>query len=299
MLSDLTTDHAVPMVDPADHTRSAEIMIDYRQRLIRSIEDSLLPGADSLPFIGDPMAPSILRKIAAQLRSSEIVLWRGDLLRHAEAQATAFSGTRVTDQLPQKPALWCPYGVSGSFNYYPEQQLLEMAQLLITAPRKNLKTGVVDSKGLLRVTFLSRTDADGNVIFSEPPYLSFDMPLASGELPHDGEAQKLMACLSFKNSKLVSEDLVRLSRAQQRRIKRGSAEPTVRVVTLRKKDRKAGEQPHMSDREYQCQWLVCAHTRTLYAGTDRERIIWVSSYVKGPEGKPFRAPIEKVIAVIR
>jgi len=301
MLVDPKTSLAIPVVDPADYAESAEIMIIYRRRLIRFIGDSLLPGAAPLPFIGNPMPPDILRKIAAQLRASEIVLWRGDLLRHAEAQATAFAGTKVTeDHLPKKPALWCPFGVSGSLNYYPEQQLIEMAQLLITSPRKNLQTGALDGKGLLRVTFLSRTDGGGDVLSLEPPHLSFDAPLVFGELPPEEESQKLMACLSFKASKLVSEDPVQFSRAQRRRIQRGDGpDPTICIVQLRKKERNAQEQSHMSDREYQCQWLVQAHTRTLDMGNDQKRVVWVRSYIKGPEGKPLKLPTEHVSAVIR
>ena len=55
----------------------------------------------------------------------------------------------------------------------------------------------------------------------------------------------------------------------------------------------------MSDREYQCQWLVQAHTRTLDMGNDQKRVVWVRSYIKGPEGKPLKLPTEHVSAVIR
>jgi hypothetical protein len=71
-----------------------------------------------------------------------------------------------------------------------------------------------------------------------------------------------------------------------------------KVVYPRDPEGKSGED---AGRTYTCQWHVDGHWRLAKVGPGRvnRRLTYVHPYVKGPDGKPFRVPRGKVIAVDR
>jgi len=85
-----------------------------------------------------------------------------------------------------------------------------------------------------------------------------------------------------------------LDRATRRRAERADVAPVVRVVEWRKAEYAA---KHGGSRavDWTCQWPVTGHMRTLANG----RRIPIRPYVKGPKGKPFRVPQDRVNVVDR
>lgn len=86
-------------------------------------------------------------------------------------------------------------------------------------------------------------------------------------------------------------------RAAMRRLARlGHAAEPVRVISLRQLEHHGGPG---TDREYHHRWVVRGHWRNQwYASQERNVPIWISPYVKGPDGAPLLAG-EKVYAWTR
>lgn len=73
----------------------------------------------------------------------------------------------------------------------------------------------------------------------------------------------------------------------------------INVVVLRRRSANAGV-AHHQEVEFSCQWMVRGHWRQqFYPSTQERRPLWIESYVKGPDDKPFRAPRETVFQVNR
>lgn len=86
------------------------------------------------------------------------------------------------------------------------------------------------------------------------------------------------------------------SRQQARSFERKTGKlPDIRIVTVRKKAQEDHEST--SSREYSCQWLVSGHWRKRTRGEGPP--IYVRPHVKGPPGKPLRAPRPTVYEVRR
>lgn len=94
--------------------------------------------------------------------------------------------------------------------------------------------------------------------------------------------------------------------ARKRYEKEFKEPPTVRVIALRKADKSISEE-HVETidaagkRHLKVRHVVSGHHRLQPCGPGRKdiKLIWIDSYVKGPEDAPFQPPREKVFAVIR
>lgn len=76
-------------------------------------------------------------------------------------------------------------------------------------------------------------------------------------------------------------------------------EPNVYVVKLRRVEHKHDADYETAHVDWSCRWAVSAHWRTLHRGTPDERTVLVHAYVKGPADRPFRAPRNRVWALVR
>lgn len=118
----------------------------------------------------------------------------------------------------------------------------------------------------------------------------------------DFRSRLAVAFLLFAGQRLVVVRRETIDRAARRRLARTHPdhEPFVRVVELRARDavaRSAGE-PHPVD--WSCRWLVRGHwRRQWFPLAEANRPIWVGPHVKGPDGKPLKAPRATVFAVVR
>lgn len=122
----------------------------------------------------------------------------------------------------------------------------------------------------------------------------------------------LMACVWFeqtvpgKPAKLSSEPghIERHARKQYQREHALAEPPSVQVVALRKTARAdpadAPAERQASARAFHCRFIVHGHPRLQACGPGRKdrKLIWIDSYVKGPEDKPLRTR-DRVYAVVR
>ncbi len=90
------------------------------------------------------------------------------------------------------------------------------------------------------------------------------------------------------NQTITSVTEERLPRSSASRIGRMPIPGKVSVITLRRSSG-AGRMPGETHVEWQHRWLVRGHWRNQPCGTNRleTRRIWISGYVKGPDGLPF------------
>ena len=118
--------------------------------------------------------------------------------------------------------------------------------------------------------------------------------IAHATAPHVGELRKyLLALWTFMSQKIVPSTRVRPRRPQMRRWDRSGIEvPEDGMVTLvhlrpylhneqREEDPDA-EAPYWSHR-----WIVRGHWRNIADGEGGRRLVWVRSYIKGPEDRPL------------
>jgi hypothetical protein len=92
---------------------------------------------------------------------------------------------------------------------------------------------------------------------------------------------------------------VPLGRKDLRTAKRaGFGDRYVSTIHLRAREYVGDRYGGGGSREFQYQFPVREHVRTLHRGTAKERHVMVRSYVKGPRDKPFRDP-ERVYSLDR
>ena len=83
-------------------------------------------------------------------------------------------------------------------------------------------------------------------------------------------------------------------------IKRNEANK-IQIVYLRRRE----QHPTLRDGssnpvDWSCQWLVQGHWRNQYHPSDQShKPMFIQSYVKGPEDKPFKTPRERIFAAVR
>lgn len=120
-----------------------------------------------------------------------------------------------------------------------------------------------------------------------------------------GEAHAVMlrflvaACVWMRQQILVPRREQPERHARKRIQKLGARhDETIDVVLLRKAQRVEPESTTLVD--WQCRWVVAGHWRNQYHPTTRSyQLKWIIPYLKGPADKPFKAPSEKVYAVVR
>lgn len=101
-------------------------------------------------------------------------------------------------------------------------------------------------------------------------------------------------CWLLMQQRIAVETVERPSRASERRLRRaGKPVDAVRVITLRHPEHHGYP---TSDRTYHHRWVVRGHWRKQwYPSQERNIPIWITPYVKGPDGAPLLAG-EKVYA---
>lgn len=116
---------------------------------------------------------------------------------------------------------------------------------------------------------------------------------------HEMKTWALIArcCWLLMQQRIAVETVQRPDRASERRLRRANkpVDP-VRVISLRQPEHHGGPG---SDRSYHHRWVVRGHWRKQwYPSQERNVPIWISPYVKGPDGAPLLAG-EKVYAWTR
>jgi hypothetical protein len=77
----------------------------------------------------------------------------------------------------------------------------------------------------------------------------------------------------------------------------------IQIVYLRRREQHTGNtmiDAQGTKIDWSCQWLVQGHWRNQYHPSDQShKPMFIQSYVKGPEDKPFKAPKERIFAAVR
>ncbi len=106
--------------------------------------------------------------------------------------------------------------------------------------------------------------------------------------------------LCFIRQKCVKEVQESVPRSTRRRLPEDwKPEPTVRVILLRRYVEESEGQGH-SEVDWQCRWWVQGHWRDQWHPSIKAHMpVYIETYIKGPEGKPLKAPDRAVFNVVR
>lgn len=104
----------------------------------------------------------------------------------------------------------------------------------------------------------------------------------------------LCAAEHLIGQKIAAVETPPIARIVRDRVIAVGGNPVCRVVVLRQRTRRVSESSPI-DVQWQWQWLVRGHWRRISA----TKKTWITGYLKGPEGKPMKAPDPVVFAVTR
>lgn len=131
------------------------------------------------------------------------------------------------------------------------------------------------------------------------PFGAIPVPLDTDWLPKingpDGEFDDarwvfLQTLLTLASQRVGTRTVMDLPRAARRRAERYGHVPRVSVLTLRRRRTKHSQETGDEEANYSHRFLVRGHWRNQwYPSRKGNEQIWISSYVKGPEDKPFVA----------
>lgn len=263
----------MPHVASDDLKPQIEAALLYRDHLLLHLQNSLRPGGTPLRLIGEPSHNSAeagrdrrallsaTQTLLNALPVAEIVLWRPDLMLCAERQADYYADVLVAQaDLPRTHEFWCFFGSEIASRGLDGTHKLFLQVLLSGA--------TADSPFACLASFYFPYEGN-TVLLDRPPLVNLVPPLEVGHSPQGIEAQRLLACLSFRAQPFVEDAPANFhhTRPERRRMEReGRTPPSVCVINPRMKE---------------------------------QRPIWVNAYVKGPEDKPLKPPTRKVTAVKR
>lgn len=121
----------------------------------------------------------------------------------------------------------------------------------------------------------------------------------SWPLGHYLAIERTAVIIAFMAQRIISHDREVPTRATRRRISQWRPEPIVNVIRLRRIKKKTDNTDH-EPIDWAYQWSVRGHWRNQwYAKEGRHEVIWIAPFVKGPEGKPFKAPRNSIFVVTR
>jgi hypothetical protein len=121
--------------------------------------------------------------------------------------------------------------------------------------------------------------------------------------PNNAARNRILAKLAFMNQPFIentSLDRVATFQGAHHQAKKNDAKK-IQIVYLRCRE----QHPTLQDGspnpvDWSCQWLVQGHWRNQYHPSDQShKPMFIQSYVKGPEDKPFKAPRERIFAAVR
>ncbi|MCI0554288.1 MAG: hypothetical protein L0287_25355, partial [Anaerolineae bacterium] len=70
----------------------------------------------------------------------------------------------------------------------------------------------------------------------------------------------------------------------------------INIVNLRRNSAPGRDTQNQRPIEWSCQWIVSGHIRNqYYPSEDAHRLIYIAPYAKGPEDKPFKPTVYRVI----
>ena len=136
-----------------------------------------------------------------------------------------------------------------------------------------------------------------------PPFIISEQLYLPQQPIEDEFGSVLLAGFEFLNQPFVdncSLDRVATFDGAHRQAKKNDAKK-IRIVYLRRREQHPTLQDGSSNPvDWSCQWLVHGHWRNQYHPSDQSRKpMFIQSYVKGPEDKPFKASQKSIFAAVR
>ena len=131
----------------------------------------------------------------------------------------------------------------------------------------------------------------------DTPQVGEDVYMAAVE----GIARFILAGMAWLDQRILSEGPVERHARKQSVRDHGVDVSDVKVISLRRVERKRSESGTVKTVDWSCQWEVDGHWRhqACGAGMKDHKTVWISSHRKGPDDKPFRVPTRKVYRVMR
>ncbi|MGI4789856.1 MAG: hypothetical protein ACRYFS_13515 [Janthinobacterium lividum] len=225
-----------------DLKRQIEAAAIWRDHLLIHLLHSTQPGGTPLGRIEGPLPDDaeadrdprtlldMTQNLIAILPSTEIVLWRPDLMQIAESQAGNYANVPVVEaDLPQNHEFWCCYGP-------------EIAPRAIGGTHKLflqvLLSGVTIGKPFATLVAFYFPYEGEVVLLDRPPLVRLIPPLTIGHPAQGVEAQRLLACLTFRAQAFIEEAAadIHYTPSERRQIEReGRMPPAARIINLRPK----------------------------------------------------------------
>lgn len=137
--------------------------------------------------------------------------------------------------------------------------------------------------------------------YADAPHVNIDTFMRATE----GCARFILAALAWVQQKILvvaDESVERHARKRYSKVIRPI--DGIRVISLRKREYQHdpdAEYESTTHRELSCRFGVEGHWRNQAHGPgfSQRRLTWIGPYIKGPDDKPFRAPVKKVYRVDR
>ncbi len=219
------------------------------------------------------------------------VIWRDEMVRAAFAGADAFEGTtfRLADYadnplLPFHVGVWFFDGEIDTVEHLIGPCELQALVLVHSRDVAGDRIGLV-------ALFLYATVATGD---AEPDlFLSTNVGIYDGDVII-GPWLDVLPMMKFAGLPFAVAEPEPTPRNYRRWLERKNLpQPEdVRVIKLRETKYAHREQnPVSGGVEWSCRWLVEGHWRKQwYPAKGEHNTIWIDSYLKGPDGAPFKAP---------
>lgn len=255
-------------------------------------------------FCDERRAALLVSGLFQNLKVAHIYLWQNDILGAAWRGAQAawkdvIARREHWEQVRDKPQIWFSVETFGGpelcrSHDLPEDSWMTAIVLMESQGADLDKKELTGVRGLTIGTVWQVPKGRHPVLRIYPRQRENEPWLPS--LPSD-----VAAAMAFLKTRLVSVETERGSRQVRRAAeRRGVQLPEIQVVSLRRRERRQNDGDHIHV-DWSCRWIVQGHWRKLHAPRklDGMPTTYVLPYLKGPEDKPLRVPVERIATVDR
>jgi hypothetical protein len=224
-------------------------------------------------------------ELAENLHEALPYLWNADLF--LTASSIRLPPHVIGQRLPY-PLMWITF----------DRKLKHFPGLSEPDGEDNLEcVGVLLAEGTsaMGAWFVRGSMVDGTTVYARKLLLGTRYPEDC-----DPAWQSLMAALSFMNSPYVTQQEQPMTRRERKNLGLGRAdeqEPqnVLRYIDLRAAEVHPAEHGDAHDVQWKCRWLVRCHQRAQwYPSTQSHKIIWIESFIKGPDNAPIKQEAYRV-----
>lgn len=255
----------------------------------------------------DDIYENLLRSSKGIAQSNyKLVIWDLPIILAATNGNEAFVGQPLEERdIPAGPTIWtCHPDKERDYwenrnnlrkePWFPEWWTPNWAIAFeILVPAGSLKTRIANGLGYASIW------VNQDMSVKEDPFRVYVDPGVMVGEPLDGFYSRVVAGSRFLDMPFVVDEPAQLNHSMRKEYKRMNREPPdIRTICLRRtKSTSSGEVE--GKREYSCQWMVGGHWRKPSERMIVQRPVYVSPYIKGDPGKPFKPPAKTVFVAQR